>query len=172
LKTLTELENYLTRIEDLRSQILGQVKSFPLEALNWRPVGTNSDHKSNPIAALIAHISGAEHFWIGEVIGGLPATRNRDAEFAAEATSVESILDLLRRSGNETQKVLTSMRNTDLDKFKVVKGRHVPVRWCILHVIDHTSLHLGHIQITYQLWSGGKEMESPIWSDRLPKWLN
>lgn len=172
MKKLTELENYISRLEDLRSQILDQVGTFPLVALNWRPVGTGAEQKSNSISAMIAHIAGAEHFWIGEIIGGLPATRDRDAEFAAEAASVKSNLALLRQSGSETKQVLSLLSDPDLDDTRDVKGLQVPVRWCLLHVIDHTSLHLGHIQITYQLWSGGKTMASPLWTSRLPKWLN
>jgi len=49
------------------------------------------------------------------------------------------------------------------------KDRMVSVRWGILHVIDHTSLHLGHMQMTYQLWTGGKAVHSPLWTERLPK---
>jgi hypothetical protein len=26
------------------------------------------------------------------------------------------------------------------------------VAWAVLHAVDHTALHLGHIQITRQLW--------------------
>jgi hypothetical protein len=26
------------------------------------------------------------------------------------------------------------------------------VRWCILHVIEHIAQHLGHMQLTRQLW--------------------
>jgi hypothetical protein len=26
------------------------------------------------------------------------------------------------------------------------------VRWCILHVIEHYAQHLGHMQLTRQLW--------------------
>ena len=47
------------------------------------------------------------------------------------------------------------------------RGRIVPVRWAILHVIDHTALHLGHMQITYQLWMGGQRGPSPRWYERL-----
>jgi hypothetical protein len=36
-------------------------------------------------------------------------------------------------------------------------------------VIDHTALHVGHMQITRQLWAGGKSFPSPLWSQRLPR---
>ncbi|HJW84059.1 MAG TPA: hypothetical protein VJ754_07125, partial [Anaerolineae bacterium] len=57
----------------------------------------------------------------------------------------------------------------DLDGAREVEGRSVPVRWSILHIIDHTALHLGHMQITYQLWMGGLSKPSPHWVDRLPR---
>jgi NAD(P)H dehydrogenase (quinone) len=45
----------------------------------------------------------------------------------------------------------------------------VDVHWGIVHVLDHTALHLGHMQLTYQLWMGGRAGTSPLWFDRLPK---
>jgi hypothetical protein len=47
------------------------------------------------------------------------------------------------------------------------RDRVIPVRWCILHVIDHTALHLGHMQLTYQLWMGGQPGPSPRWFERV-----
>jgi ankyrin repeat protein len=26
------------------------------------------------------------------------------------------------------------------------------VAWCLAHALEHTALHLGHMQITRQLW--------------------
>ncbi|MCA9947468.1 MAG: DUF664 domain-containing protein [Anaerolineales bacterium] len=49
----------------------------------------------------------------------------------------------------------------------MARDREVPVRWGILHVIDHTALHLGHIQITAQLWQGGQAIDAPRWFQRL-----
>jgi len=28
----------------------------------------------------------------------------------------------------------------------------VGVAWAILHALEHTGIHLGHIQVTQQLW--------------------
>ena len=65
--------------------------------------------------------------------------------------------------------VFSTLTAADLDDARETDGRMVCVRWGILHVIDHTSLHLGHSQITYQLWMGGKSKPSPRWFERLPK---
>ena len=165
---IAELSNYLERIEDLRSQISGLIAELPAEALNWRPIEGKDDHVTNSLAVLAAHLAGAEHFWIAEVVGGRPETRDRDAEFATVATSNAEIIQLLEKNALETREVFSTLSNSDLNGTRQTKGRIVPVRWCILHVIDHTSLHLGHMQITYQLWTGGKSVPSPLWSERLP----
>mgnify|MGYP001336595234 CR=1 FL=1 len=165
---IPELANYFGRIEDLRSQISGLIAELPEQGLNWRPVKGKDYQVSNSLAALTCHIAGAEHFWIAEVVGGRPETRDRDAEFATLATKSSEILHYLEKTAQETREVFSTLGETDLNGTRQAKGRTIPVRWCILHVIDHTALHLGHMQITYQLWSGGKSIESPLWFERLP----
>lgn len=165
---ISELDNYLERIEDLHGQVAGLLAELPAEALNWRPIEGNGDYATNSLAVLTAHLAGAEHFWIAEAVGGRPLTRDRDAEFGTIAASTAELIQQLEKVGLETREVLSSLSESDLNETRQVQGRFVPVRWCILHVIDHTSLHLGHMQITYQLWAGGKSFDSPFWFKRLP----
>jgi uncharacterized damage-inducible protein DinB len=163
----SELDNYLQRIQDLRSQVADLIGDLPAEALNWRPIEGSGNHATNSLAILAAHVAGAEHFWIGEIAGLRPATRNRDAEFAVTATDAADLVRLLGQVGAETQEVFAGLAATDLGDTREARGRVVPVRWCILHVIDHTALHLGHMQLTYQLWKGGESVHSPFWFERL-----
>jgi len=166
---LTELDNYLHRLEDLRGQVLRLIADLPAQALNWRPIEGKDDHAANSLAVLAAHISGAEHFWIAEVVGGRAATRDREAEFVTVVDDAAELINLLEKTAQETREVFSNLSESDLNGTRQAKDRTVPVRWCILQVIDHTSLHLGHMQITYQLWSGGKSAPSPLWHERLPK---
>ena len=165
---IAESANYLDRIEDLRSQVSGLVADLPTEALNWRPLEGKGDHATNSLAILAVHITGAEHFWIAEVIGNRPKTRDRDAEFTAVATSASELIHLLEKNAVETREMFSTLTESELNGTRQTRGRTVAVRWCVLHVIDHTSLHLGHMQITYQLWSGGKGIASPPWFELLP----
>lgn len=173
----SELDNYLQRIEDLRRQVSELIADLPAEALNWRPTPTTGDHATNSLAVLAAHIAGAEHFWIAEVVGGHPPTRDRDAEFATQTSDASELRHLLERTGAETAEVFSTLSAVDssgrasgqsLEGTREARGRTVSVRWSILHVIDHTALHLGHMQITYQLWTGGQSKTSPFWFERLP----
>ena len=103
---------------------------------------------------------------MGEVIGGRPPTRDRDAEFATKIHDASTLVELLRSTGAETKTILGELAATDLDGSRRARDRTVAVRWCILHVIDHTALHLGHMQLTYQLWRGGTVKYSPRWFER------
>jgi uncharacterized damage-inducible protein DinB len=158
----------LRRIEDLRQQVRDLIRDLPAEALNWCPIPGRDREVTNSLAVLAAHIAGAEHFWMGEVVGGHPPTRDREAEFSTHATDASELVQLLDTVGAETRQVLTSLHEVELDGVREARRLTVPVRWCILHVIDHTALHLGHMQLTYQLWAGGSGKPSPLWFERLP----
>jgi len=164
----SELATYGERLDNLRKQVCDLLTGLPAEALNWRPLEDRGERLTNSLAALAVHIAGAEHFWIAEVIGGLPPTRDRDAEFAFQAQGDTELCRLLEQTGAETHSILSKLNHTDLDQTREVKGRTIPVRWGIVHIIDHTALHLGHMQLTYQLWMGGKSASAPLWHERLP----
>lgn len=165
---LSELENYLQRIEDLRGQICALLTDLSPEALNWRPIEGTGGHATNSMAALAAHVAGSMHFWIGEVVGEHPASRDREAEFRVEASSATELCELLAKAGTETREVFAALQPGGLEGVRQVNDRTVPVRWGILHVIDHTALHLGHMQLTYQLWQGGQATQTARWFQRLP----
>lgn len=162
-----EIEQYLNMIEDLRGQVRTLIADLPADALNWRPLDTPDVHATNSLAVMTMHIAGAEHFWIGEAIGEMPPTRDRPAEFETAVDDVAPLLTRLDEVAQETRAVLTSLSDEDLAGTRDVRGKMVPVRWGILHVIDHTALHLGHMQITYQLWKSGETGPSPRWFERV-----
>jgi uncharacterized damage-inducible protein DinB len=164
---LPEVESYLERIEDVRGQVIELITGLSSEALNWRPVEGEDDHVTNSLAVMASHVAGAEHFWIHEAIGRNPPTRQRDQEFITKVDSPIPMLDKLKATATETQQVFSALTNEDLNGTRHVRERTVPVRWAILHVIDHTSLHLGHMQITYQLWRSGQGVDAPRWFQRL-----
>lgn len=164
---LPECDNYAKMLDDLRGQMAKLLAGLPAEALNWRPSEGGDEHATNSLAVMAAHAAGAEHFWIHEVAGGQPPTRDRPAEFVTVIDSPEPLLEKLEATGQETREVLAKLTAPDLDKICQVQDRTVPMRWAILHAVEHTALHLGHMQITYQLWSSGQAGDSPRWFERV-----
>lgn len=166
---LSETANYLSRIQDLHQQINQLIAAAPAAGLDWRPFAEREEHTANSLAVLAVHIAGAEHFWIGEVIGGLPPTRDRDAEFSTQSISAEELIHLLDHTLTETTAIFSDLDNEGMDQTRTVRGKLVAVRWAIVHVIDHTALHLGHMQMTYQLLTHGIAHPAPLWDQRLPQ---
>ena len=165
---LPECAGYLEMMADLRDQVGDLIAELPAETLNWRPVEGQDDHATNSLAIMASHAAGAEHFWIYEIIGRQPPTRDRDAEFTTEVDGPGPLLEKLKSTGEETDQIMATLTAADLDASRQAWGRTVSVRWAILHVIEHTALHLGHMQITYQLWQSGQAYDSPRWFQRLP----
>lgn len=162
-----EIESCLERIEDLLGQIERLIKDLPAEALNWRPIKNSEEHEMNSLAVLAAHVAGAARFWAAEVVAGEPAVRNRPAEFEVEENEAAALVSRLQEARSKVREVLIGLDPAVLDETRQVRDRTFTVRWSILHIIDHTALHLGHMQITYQLWNHGQSVDSPRWFERI-----
>jgi hypothetical protein len=166
---IPEITQYIDTLDDLRAQVGGIIKDVPADGLNWRPPLPAGADGTNSLAVLAVHVAGSEHFWFAENIGRAPATRVRDAEFSYVATSPEDALERLAAVAVETQGVLSKLTAEELDGSFMRDDHAVGVRWAIHHVIYHYSLHIGHMQLTYQLWNKGKASNSPRWYHRLAR---
>ncbi len=164
---IPECAAYLERINNIRGQIVDLITGLPAEALNWRPVEGQDDHATNSLAVIAAHVAGAEHFWMHEIIGRNSPTRVREEEFHTAVEDPGPLLEKFRQAGDQTRAVLSALTAEEVNGTRKANGRSVKVRWAILHVIDHSSLHLGHMQLTLQLWQGGKGVDAPRWFQRL-----
>lgn len=166
---LPEIENYLSTFAELRNQVASIIRDVPADGLNWRPALPAGADPTNSLAVLAVHVAGAEHFWIAENIGAHPHTRVREDEFKYVAASSAEPLERLGKVGEETRSVMQKLTAEQLEISFMKDDKAIPFRWAIHHVIFHTSLHIGHMQLTYQLWNNGKAAISPRWFDRLPK---
>jgi uncharacterized damage-inducible protein DinB len=166
---LAEVQAYLETLEELRSQVGNMIKDSPPDGLNWRPSLPPGADGTNSLAVLAVHVVGSEHGWIAETVGAYPQTRVRDDEFKYVATSADEALARLAAVAKETNDVLGKLTASQLDGTIDKDDRAIPMRWIIHHVIYHYSLHIGHMQLTYQLWNKGMATASPRWFDRLPR---
>lgn len=156
---LPEIEHYLDSLDHLRAEVAALIRNVPVEGLNWRPSLPDGADPTNSLSVLAVHLAGSEHFWIAECIGKFPATRDRAAEFKYVASSAKEPLARLGKSAEETGGVLSKLPAADLEGSFTRDGHIRTVRWTILHVISHYSLHVGHMELTYQLWNNGKAID-------------
>jgi hypothetical protein len=137
------------RFHELHATILNNLAGVPDEALDWKP-----GDDTNSISVIIIHLTGAERFLIGDVIMQDQSNRNREAEFLVKGMSKE---DLVRRL-NDTEAYLRAafkgLRLPDLEATRLHPrhGNQVSVSWALLHALEHTGTHVGHIELTVQMW--------------------
>lgn len=139
----------LERFDSFYKAIATAVTDLPDDALNWKP---GSD--LNSIAVILAHTAGALRYWVGDVAGNRPSGRVRAEEFETHDVSAAEMLDRLGAAMAIGRDVLAQMDVNSLDEKRVVgmDNDERTVGWAILHALEHTALHTGHIQITRQLW--------------------
>ncbi len=145
------LKAYLERLEDLHGEIWRAIAGLPPEALDWSPgPGMNS------LGVLVAHLAGAERYWIGDMAGEDPSDRVRATEFQVKGQTVESLATLLTETLLHSRRVIEGLAAEDLGAERRVPrtGETFTVAWCLAHALEHTGIHLGHIQITRELWEG------------------
>jgi uncharacterized damage-inducible protein DinB len=149
---LPEVQTYLTDLEELRGQVKSLLEGLPQEALDWRPIEGEGELATNSLAVVVVHLAGSETFWMKEIIGGKKIDRDRDAEFVAKGLSYSELDAKIKAAGKLTREVLSALTGKQLEESRKWRDRSVNVRWCILHVIEHIAQHIGHMQLTRQLW--------------------
>lgn len=138
----------IDRMEKLHSEIIATLEGLPSEALDWVP-----GPEMNSLAVLAAHVAEAEHYWIGEIAGGDDAHRTRSDEFETQGLTAEQLIEQLNAAQAHNRRVLEALTLEDLAIQRPhAKRGQVRVSWALLHALEHTGLHTGHMQITRQLW--------------------
>ncbi|HBY07419.1 MAG TPA: hypothetical protein DEH22_06405 [Chloroflexi bacterium] len=150
-------EDYLHRLTDLHAEILSAIESLPPEALDWTPLRETSGDL-NSISVLVTHLCGAERYWIGDVACGDPSGRVRADEFEVQGLSTEVLAHKIETATAYACAALEnlSLAELEVEKSRLRNGRAVSAGWALLHALEHTAIHLGHIQITRQLWNEHK----------------
>ena len=148
-KMIHEISEYLTAIERQRAKIFALLESAPRESWNWTP----TDDETNSLFVIATHVIGSEHGWIFEILGRGEHTRNRPAEFSARGDSLDALRAEYERVAKQTREMFETLTEQDLTTTRYRESHgDVSARWIVLHVIEHSSEHLGQMELTKQLW--------------------
>lgn len=146
---LASFEDYLDRLQALHIDIGRAIEGLPQAALDWVP-----GPDMNSFCVLVVHVTGAERYWIGDVVGRDPSGRDREAEFRSHGLDVVALETRLAETLAYTRGVLEKLTAHDLGTLRISPrdGRKFTVAWSLAHALEHTAIHVGHVQITRQLW--------------------
>ena len=147
-----EIQGYLEAMREMREEIVKVLEGLPEEALDWRPIQEQGELATNSLAAMATHVAGSATYLIKEVVGGQSVHRDRQAEFEARGGSVSALKTRLDGAVKTMEETLSPLDDGQLDDDRKYRDRTAKVRWIVLHVIEHTAQHVGHMQLTRQLW--------------------
>jgi uncharacterized damage-inducible protein DinB len=149
----TFFKDYIDLLQERHNEILEALEGLPPAALDWIP-----GPDMNSINVLVFHITGSTRYWIGDIAAQESSHRDRDAEFRVSDVEVEVLKNRLADNLEYARNVLSKFTIEDLQTTResARNGRTFTVAWALLHALEHTTLHLGQIQLTRQLWEQSK----------------
>jgi hypothetical protein len=146
---ITFFEALAERFHDLHGEVKRDLQALPPTALDWKP-----GPEMNSVSVIVVHLTGAERFLVGDVVMQESSNRNRDLEFQAQGMSKEELTHRLDDTEAYLRNAMGKLSLSDLDTTRINPryGDQVTVAWALLHALDHAALHLGHINLTVQMW--------------------
>jgi uncharacterized damage-inducible protein DinB len=155
----TDAQQFALVIERIARDISAQLRGVSDETLNTlTPIPD-----TNTLFALGTHTVGMGEFWVLALVGGRPIPRDRSSEFRAHGAGTELVTrfekwivdvhdlldDLPDSMLNQIAEPPAEFRTTG----NLGDDRPLSARDCLLHVIEHSATHLGHIQLTLQMFA-------------------
>jgi hypothetical protein len=153
----------MAMLQKLVDDIFQQLDGVPEDDLNtWLPRDGMRD--VNTFFALATHTVGAGEFWILEAAGGHAVDRDRLAEFRSTGT-LEQLRERYDRWLRDSADVfattddatLASLYERQANPERGMSAARRTRAECIAHALEHTAVHLGHLQLQRQLWDSEQE---------------
>jgi hypothetical protein len=144
---------YMKLLEALYGDFEKAIAGLSIEALDWTP-----GPDMNSLAVLIVHTTGATRYFMSDVVSNISSKRDRPAEFTAKGWDEAKLKARLAESKELVRGVLDKLSLDELTQTRYMADRDRTYGFAeaVFHALDHTGLHVGHAQMTRQLWDQRK----------------
>jgi uncharacterized damage-inducible protein DinB len=136
-------------LRHLRDSAVFKLEGLDAEQLRWRPSPT-----ANSLGVIVVHLGYAERLWIRAIFAGEPMDMEwRSHMFELpDGWGYEEIVGFYREETAQVDAVLD--RAVSFDLRSAGDLRPTTLRWAVLHLIEETARHAGHMDITRELLDG------------------
>lgn len=136
-------------LQHLRDSAIFKLEGLSPEQLRWHPAPT-----ANSLGVIVVHLGYAERLWVRAVFAGEPMDMGWRAHMfeLPAGWSRDDVIGFYRAETALVDTVLDQADSCDLPS----RGhlRPTTLRWALLHVIEETARHVGHMDITRELLDG------------------
>lgn len=146
---LGEMEMARAWLQHLRDSAIFKVEGLAPEQLRWRPAAT-----ANSLGVIVVHLGYAERLWLRAIFAGEPMDMGwRSHMFELpEGWSADDVVAFYRAETALADAVLDGASTFDLPSSGDL--RPTTLRWAVVHLIEETARHVGHMDITRELLDG------------------
>jgi uncharacterized damage-inducible protein DinB len=142
--------DYLERMTALHRDFKAAIAGVPVAGLDWVP-GDNM----NSLSVLVVHAMGSQRYWVGDMALGKPSGWVRAEGFATHGLDEAALVKLMDETLAYTEAALAQIPYDALSQERpsvTHPGRTFRVGWSLWHALEHVAMHVGHAQVTRQLW--------------------
>lgn len=119
---------------------------YCLDRLSDEQIWLRRHDGENAVGNLVLHLCGNITQWLVGGVGGVPVTRDRNAEFARRKPLPRAeLLDRLQVAVQDAERVLAGLTSADLVERRRIQGYDVSVQQAVYHVVEHLAEHTGQI---------------------------
>ena len=146
---LPEMPMARSWLQHLRDSAVYKLEGLTPDQLAWRPATA-----ANSLGVIVVHLGYAERLWVRAVFAGEAMDmgwRSRMFELPP-GWDEGQIVDFYRAETAAADAVLDAATTFDLPSSGDL--RPTTLRWVVLHLIEETARHVGHMDITRELLDG------------------
>ncbi|WP_374776086.1 DinB family protein [Streptomyces sp. NBC_01310] len=155
---------------DERTQLLGWL-DMQRSIIHWKCEGLSDEDAHRPVlpssplmtaAGLVSHMRWVEHCWFEVMLLNRPTDTNpqfgdvEDADMKVEGIPLRRLLDEYDRQCATSNEILATLSLDDTGLNREFKAGAASVRWVLLHMIEETARHAGHLDAVRELVDGEK----------------
>ncbi|MFE5495095.1 DinB family protein [Streptomyces virginiae] len=155
---------------DERTQLLGWL-DMQRSIIHWKCEGLSDEDAHRPVlpssplmtaAGLVSHMRWVEHCWFEVMLLDRPSDVNpqfgdvEDADMQADGIPLGRLLEEYDRQCAVSNEIVASLSLDDTGRNTEFKAGAASVRWVLLHMIEETARHAGHLDAIRELVDGEK----------------
>jgi uncharacterized damage-inducible protein DinB len=111
------------------------------------------------IAGVVSHLRWAEHHWfeasfLGEPHRGPSTPADPDREWRVEGRALPVLLDEYDRQCERSREIVAAHDLDEIEAYAPPGIELVSLRWIVVHMIEETARHLGHLDALRELADG------------------
>ncbi|TCC20690.1 DinB family protein [Kribbella speibonae] len=114
-------------------------------------------------AGLVSHMRWTEHCWfnvlfLGESYEGNPQFQEEpeDADMMVTGVPLAQLLDEFEAQCAQSNEIVAAHSLDDVGKHPDFKAAQATLRWMLLHMLEETARHVGHLDAIRELLDGHK----------------